>query len=67
MIRNVLAGQPGPPRDIVLANTAAALVARGETSDLVEATRQAATAIDDGLGHQQLARLVTCSQRLANS
>ncbi|MDP7275070.1 MAG: anthranilate phosphoribosyltransferase [Planctomycetaceae bacterium] len=67
MIRSVLGGQPGPARDIVLANTAAALVARGETSDLVQAARQAATAIDDGRGHQQLARLVACSQRLASS
>ncbi len=66
-IRSVLAGEPGAARDIVLANTAAALVARAETNDLAEATRRAATVIDDGPAGEQLARLVACSQRLANA
>jgi len=46
--RNILAGAPGPKRDVVLLNAAAALVVAGRAEDLREGVRQAAAAIDDG-------------------
>ena len=65
MIRDVLEGQAGPGRDVVVANTAAALVAYGETTDLAEAARRAEATIDQGRSAEQLAALVEVSQRLA--
>jgi anthranilate phosphoribosyltransferase len=44
----VLAGAPGPRRDVVLLNAAAALVVAGRAKDLREGARLAAAAIDDG-------------------
>jgi anthranilate phosphoribosyltransferase len=46
--RDILAGAPGPKRDVVLLNAAAALVVAGRAEDLREGVRQAAAAIDDG-------------------
>ena len=46
--REVLAGAPGPRRDVVLLNAAAALVVAGRAKDLRDGVRQAAAAIDDG-------------------
>jgi len=46
--RDILAGVPGPKRDVVLLNAAAALVVAGRAEDLREGVRQAAAAIDDG-------------------
>ena len=65
MIRGVFRGQGGPARDIVVANTAAALVAYGETIDLAEAARRAEAAIDQGRSNDQLTALVEVSGRLA--
>jgi len=46
--RAVLEGTPGPPRDIVLVNAAAALVAVGFVCDFLEGVRAAAASIDSG-------------------
>ena len=46
--REVLSGAPGPRRDVVLLNAAAALVVAGRAKDLKDGARQAAAAIDDG-------------------
>ena len=46
--REVLSGAPGPRRDVVLLNAAAALVVAGRAKDLRDGARQAAAAIDDG-------------------
>ena len=43
---NVLDGHPGPHRDIVLVNAAAALLAAGQAADLREGMRLAAQSID---------------------
>lgn len=59
-IRGVLEAQLGPPRDIVLANTAAALVVCGRVATLLEGVLLAAEAIDGGHAMkvlQQLARI----------
>ncbi|MGE5126177.1 MAG: bifunctional anthranilate synthase component II/anthranilate phosphoribosyltransferase [Betaproteobacteria bacterium] len=46
--REILAGAPGPRRDVVLLNAAAALLVAGRAASLREGVRQAAAAIDDG-------------------
>ena len=61
MIRNVLDGQPGPPRDIVVVNAAAALwTARQETSP-AQCARDAEQAIDSDAAKELLERLAHLS------
>jgi len=57
IIREVLDGQTGPARDIVVANAAAALWTAGKDSSLEQCAKLAATAIDDGAARDLLARL----------
>jgi anthranilate phosphoribosyltransferase len=57
MIRGILAGHCGPPRDIVVANAAAALWTVGRSSSLTECAARAAEAIDTGAARDLLARL----------
>lgn len=47
-VHRVLAGTPGPVRDIVVLNASAALVAAGAVDDLAAGVDFAATVIDDG-------------------
>ncbi len=61
MIRDVLAGTPGPPRDIVVINAAAALWTAGKTDTPLAAAGLAAAAIDTGAARQLLARLADLS------
>jgi anthranilate phosphoribosyltransferase len=62
LIRGILRGTvQGPPREIVLANAAAALHTAGHAQDLVECTRGAAAAIDSGAALDLLANLVRLS------
>ena len=63
--REVLAGQRGAHRDIVLLNAAAGLVAAGLTDDLAEGVAAAAAAVDDGRAAAVLERLVAVSQAQA--
>ena len=65
IIRGVLRGQPGPRRDIVLMNAAAALVAGLRAHDLKEGVALAAQSIDSGEARARLERLAALSQRLA--
>ncbi len=62
MIREILSGKPGPPRDIIVLNTAAALFTVGVSPEPVECARRAAEAIDSGAAADLLARLVEKSQ-----
>jgi anthranilate phosphoribosyltransferase len=57
-IRSILSGVPGPRRDIVLANSAAALVAVGCAEDFAAGARLAARAIDSGAARAKLDALV---------
>jgi len=57
MIREILAGQLGPPRDIVILNAAAGLIAAGKTSDPKTAATLAAQAIDSSEASKLLSRL----------
>ncbi len=62
-IRDVLAGLPGPFRDIVLFNAAAALLIAGKAKTLKDGAALAARAIDDGRARAALDGLV----RITNS
>ncbi|HET8734535.1 MAG TPA: anthranilate phosphoribosyltransferase [Anaeromyxobacteraceae bacterium] len=63
ILRDVLSGLRGAPRDAVLANAAAALVCAGAADDLKAGVRLAAQAIDGGAAADKLRRLVEASQR----
>jgi anthranilate phosphoribosyltransferase len=58
-LRAVLAGEPGPARDVVCLNAAAALVVAGAARDLRAGAARAAATIDGGAARALLARLVT--------
>ncbi len=57
-IRNVLAGEPGPFRDIVLMNAAAALIVGGKAANLADGVERAALAIASGAAAQALDKLI---------
>jgi anthranilate phosphoribosyltransferase len=57
-IRDVLAGRRGPFRDIVLLNSAAALLVGGKAANLVDGVALAQHAIESGAAARALARLV---------
>lgn len=56
-IREILDGQPGPCRDITVANAAAALWIAGAVPDLRSGAEKAAAAIDSGAARQTLQKL----------
>lgn len=60
-LRGLLDGEPGPYRDIVLLNAAAALVVAGQAQDVRDGLEWARRAIDNGAAHSVLARLVSLS------
>lgn len=53
----ILQGQPGPQRDIVLVNAAVALLASGVTEDLLQAMQLAAKSIDSSSAWEKVKRL----------
>lgn len=63
MVRTLLAGEPGPPRDVVILNAAAALVAADLTDDPRAAAAKAAEVIDTGAARDLLERLGEVSHR----
>ncbi len=65
LIRQVLAGEAGPARNIVVLNAGAALYAAGLAPDLEEGVAQAGRVIDSGAAARKLDDLVALSQRLA--
>ena len=58
IVRDVLAGQKGPKRDIVLINAAFGLVAAGKAANLSEGVLLAEKAIDSGEALAVMERLV---------
>jgi len=58
LIRRILAGESGPPRDIVVVNAAAALVAAGIASNFREAANLASTTISSGAAADRLTALI---------
>ena len=65
MLLGVLAGQPGPARDIVLLNAGAALYAADVAVSIAEGIDKARRAIDSGAAQAKLAEYVDVSQALA--
>ncbi len=63
IIERILAGEPGPPRDVVLLNTSLALVAAGLAGDFREGIERAAKAIDSGAARDRLRALVEFTRR----
>ncbi len=62
-IRDLLAGAPGPYRDIVLINTAAALLVADRVETLREGVEIAARSIDEGAAGAALQRLIEATNR----
>jgi anthranilate phosphoribosyltransferase len=59
--RAVLAGQPGPPRDMVLANAAVGLFIMERVGSLTEGVAVAAAAVDGGKAQETLTQLASIS------
>jgi anthranilate phosphoribosyltransferase len=63
IVRGVLEGMPGSPRDVVLLNAGAALLVAGRTTSVREGMKAAAEAIDSGRAAGVLGRLAQASQK----
>ena len=61
----MLAGDPGPHRDVVTLNAGAALIAAGLVDDLATGVERARAALDDGAAAAALDRLVAVSNLTA--
>ncbi|HSZ60970.1 MAG TPA: anthranilate phosphoribosyltransferase [Terriglobales bacterium] len=66
LIREVLAGEKSPRRDVVLLNAAAALVAAGRADHLRDAIPLAAEAIDSGAAQKKIEALAAFSNSAAS-
>ena len=64
ILRDVLSGKPGPARDIVLFNAAAALLAADKVTSLKDGVGVAAEAIDSGKAQASMESFVELSQSL---
>ena len=64
MIQQILAGESGPARDIVLANAGAAIYVAGLADSLLAGVERAAEVIDNARAAEKLAALVELTQRL---
>ena len=64
ILREVLGGKPGPARDVVLMNAAAALLAADRVTSLKDGAALAAESIDSGRAMEKLGSLVALSQGL---
>ena len=62
--RDVLAGEAGPRRDVVLMNAGAAIYAADRTASIAEGIELARAAIDDGAALARVGMLADLSQRL---
>jgi anthranilate phosphoribosyltransferase len=65
-VRAVLAGEPGPGRDLCLLNAAAAIYVGGLAADLSEGVAKAAAAVDSGAAGNVLERLIAATVSLAD-
>jgi anthranilate phosphoribosyltransferase len=66
LLRQVLAGEKGPLRDLVLANTSAALVIAGRASDFRDGVERAAEALDSGAALARLEALAAFTRQVAS-
>lgn len=63
IVKDLLCGSKGPKRDIVLLNSAFALLAAGRCATVQDGITMAAAAIDEGRALDQLNRLVNATNR----
>ncbi|MDY6989066.1 MAG: anthranilate phosphoribosyltransferase [Thermodesulfobacteriota bacterium] len=63
IVREVLKGQPGARRDMVLLNAGAAFYAAGKAADMHEGIKVAAESIDSGMAAQRLDQLIEETNR----
>ena len=64
IVRNVLSGQRGAARDVVLANAAGALLAADSVTTIAEGIEVAAKSIDSGSALEKLTALVKLTSKL---
>jgi anthranilate phosphoribosyltransferase len=64
IVREILTGKKSPRRDVVLLNSAAALVAAGRVNHLAEAVPLAAQSIDSGAAAARLAALASFTKQV---
>lgn len=64
IIRDVLAGKPGPARDIVILNAGAAIYAADLVDSLTDGIAKATAVIDSGAAQEKLAALVRVSNNV---
>jgi anthranilate phosphoribosyltransferase len=67
ILESVLKGEPGPRRDVVVGNAAAALVAAGLARTLRDAVPLATQAIDSGMAYRKLQELRRLSAKLGQA
>ncbi len=65
IVRNVLSGERGPARCLVVLNAAAGLIAANRETNPKSAAKLAGEATDSGAANELLQRLVECSHRTA--
>ena len=65
IIRDVLSGQKGPKRDVVLFNAAAAFLAAGLDGHFKEGIKRAEDSIDSGKAMEKLEKLADLTHQLA--
>jgi anthranilate phosphoribosyltransferase len=67
-VRDVFEGsEQGPPRDVIVANAGAAILAAGGAADLPDGAGKAREAIDSGAAQDVLSALATLTGRLAST
>ena len=64
-VTRILAGEDGPPRDVVLLNAGAAIVVGGAAADLAAGIERARESIDSGAARDVLDRLVAMTGELS--
>ncbi len=65
ILRDILSGSPGPKRDVVVLNAAAALLVAGKASSLTDGVSKAQHSIDSGSALRALEALLTLSREFS--
>ncbi|NKB25858.1 MAG: anthranilate phosphoribosyltransferase [Kiritimatiellae bacterium] len=63
IIKDILLGKKGSPRDIVVLNAAAAIIAGGKAENFPQGIEQAAHSIDSGAGANKLDQLISYTNK----
>jgi anthranilate phosphoribosyltransferase len=67
VVRGILEGEPGPPREVALLNAGAAIFVGGSAVSMADGVAEARKAVDSGAANDILERLVARSKELAGS